>query len=45
VIPVSPKYTAQEWQEIYDAQTPRSEKYPNFKRGSILQPGNDLTHT
>ena len=45
VIHVNLKYTAQERQEIYAVQKPSSEQYPNFKKGSILQPGNDLTHT
>jgi hypothetical protein len=37
--PVNPKYTAQEWQEIYAAQKPSSEYYPNFKEGTEPQPG------
>jgi hypothetical protein len=45
VMPVNLKYTTQERQEIYAAQKPSPEQYPNFKKGSILQPGNDLTHT
>jgi hypothetical protein len=45
VMPVNLKYTAQKWQESYAAQKPSPEQYPNFKSGSIPQPGNDLTHT
>jgi hypothetical protein len=44
-IPVNLKCTAQERQEIYAAQKPSPEEYPNSKEDSIPQPGNDLTHT
>jgi len=30
---------------MYAAQKPSPEQYPDFKEGSIPQPGNDLTHT
>jgi hypothetical protein len=44
-MPVNPKYTAQEWQEIYAAQKPSPEYYPDFKKGTEPQPGKDLPHT
>jgi hypothetical protein len=45
VRPVNPKYTAQEWQEIYAAQKPSPEYYPDFKKGTEPQPGKDLPQT
>ena len=45
VKPVNPKYTAQEWQEIYAAQKEIPEYYPDFKKGTEPQPGKDLPHT
>jgi hypothetical protein len=45
VMPVNPKYTAQEWQEIYAAQVPSPEYNPNYKKGTEPQPGKDLLHT
>jgi hypothetical protein len=45
VVPVNPEYTAQKWQEIYAAQKPSPEYYPNFKKGTVPQPGEDLPHT
>jgi hypothetical protein len=44
VKPVYPRYTAREWQEIYAAQKPSPEYYPNFKKGTEPQPGKDLLH-
>jgi len=45
VMPVNPKHTAQEWQEIYAAAEPRPEANPNYKLGTEPQPGKDLLHT
>jgi hypothetical protein len=45
VMPVNPKYTAQEWQEIYAAQVPSPEYNPSYKKGTEPQPGKDLLHT
>ena len=44
VVPVNPRYTAQEWQEIYKAQVPRPEYNPSYKKGTEPQPGKDLHH-
>jgi hypothetical protein len=43
-VPVNPKYTIQEWLEIYAAQNAPPEKYANFKKGTTPQPGNDTSH-
>jgi len=45
IMPVNPKYTAQEWQEIYAAQVPCPEDNSNYKLGTEPQPGKDLLHT
>jgi len=45
VMPVNPRHTWQEWQEIYAAQVPRPEYNPNYKMGTEPQPGKDLHHT
>jgi hypothetical protein len=45
VKPVYPKYTAQEWKQIYAAQKPSPEYYPNFKKGTELESGDDLPQT
>jgi hypothetical protein len=45
VKPVNPKYTAQEWKEIYAGQKASPEYYPNFKKGTEPQPGKDLPYT
>ena len=45
IMPVNPKYTAQEWQEIYAAQVPSPEDNSNYKLGTEPQPGKDLFHT
>ena len=45
VMPVNPRHTAQEWQEIYAAQKPSPEYNPNYKKGTEPQPGKDLHHT
>jgi hypothetical protein len=45
VMPVNPKYTAEEWKEIYAAQVPSPEYNPNYKKGTEPQPGEDLHHT
>ena len=42
VMPVNPRYTAQEWQEIYAAQVPSPEDNSNYKKGTEPQPGKDL---
>jgi hypothetical protein len=39
VMPVNPKYTAQEWLEIMAAQKPSPEDYTDFKKGTTPQPG------
>jgi hypothetical protein len=44
VAPVNPKYTMQEWLEIYAAQKAPPEKYADFKKGTTPQPGNDISH-
>jgi hypothetical protein len=44
VMPVNPKYTAQEWRDIMAAQMPSPEYYTNFKKGTKPQPGNNLHH-
>jgi hypothetical protein len=44
-MPVNPRYTAQEWQEIYAAQVPSPEINPSYKTGTEPQPGKDLLHT
>jgi hypothetical protein len=45
VVPVNPKYTAQEWKEIYAAQVPSPVDNSNYKKGTEPQPGKDLLHT
>ena len=42
VMPVNPRYTAQEWQEIYAAQVPSPEDNSNYKKGTEPQPGKDF---
>ena len=44
VVPVNPRYTAQEWKEIYAAQKPSTEDNSNYKLGTEPQPGKDLLH-
>jgi hypothetical protein len=44
VMPVNPRYTAQEWQDIYAAQVPSPEYNPSYKKGTEPQPGKDLFH-
>jgi hypothetical protein len=41
-MPVYPKHTYQEWLDIFAAQKPSPEYYPNFKKGTEPQPGKDL---
>ena len=43
-MPVNPRYTAQEWQDIYAAQIPSPEHNPVYKKGTEPQPGKDLPH-
>jgi len=45
VMPVNPRYTAQEWQEIFAAQVPSPRNNPTFKLGTKPQPGKDLHYT
>ena len=45
VMPVNPRHTAQEWQEIYAAAKPRPEDNTKYKQGTEPQPGKDLAHT
>jgi hypothetical protein len=44
VMPVNPRHTAQEWQDIYAAQVPSPEYNPSYKKGTEPQPGKDLLH-
>jgi len=44
VMPVNPRYTAEEWEEIYAAQKLSSEYSPNFKQGTEPRQGNNLCH-
>jgi hypothetical protein len=44
-MPVNPRHTAQEWQEIYTAQVPSPEYDPDYKKGTEPQPGKDWLHT
>jgi len=43
-MPVNPRYTAQEWQEIYAAQKLSPEYSPNFKQGTEPKQGNKVCH-
>jgi hypothetical protein len=43
-MPVNPRYTAQEWQDIYAAQVPSPEYNPSYKKGTEPQSGKDLFH-
>jgi len=45
VMPVNPRYTWQEWQEIFAAQVPSPRNNPTVKLGTEPQPGKDLHHT
>jgi len=45
VKPVNPKYTTQEWQEIYAAQKPSPADNPSYKKGTEPQRGKYLHHT
>jgi hypothetical protein len=45
VMPVNPKYTAQEWKEIYAVQVPSPEYNPYYKMGTEPQPGKYLLYT
>jgi len=45
VMPVNPRYTAHEWQEIYVAQKLSPEDNSNYKLGTEPQPGKYLHHT
>jgi len=44
-LPVNPRHTAQEWQEIYAAAEPRPEGNPSYKLDTEPQPGKDLVNT
>jgi len=37
VMPVNPRHTWQEWQEIFAAQVPSPEYNPNYKKGTEQQ--------
>jgi hypothetical protein len=41
-MPVNPKYTYQEWLDIFAAQKASPEYNPNFKKGTEPQPGKDI---
>jgi hypothetical protein len=45
VMPVNPRHTWQEWQEIFAAQVPSPAYKPTFKMGTEPQPGKNLLHT
>jgi len=45
VMPVNPRHTWQEWQEIFAAQAPSPGYNPTFRLGTEPQPGKDLHHT
>ena len=45
VMPVNPRHTAQEWQEIYAAAEPKPEDNTSYKQGTEPQSGKDLVHT
>jgi len=42
VMPVNPRYTAEEWQDIYAAQKLSPEYSPNFKQGTEPRQDNNL---
>jgi len=44
VMPVNPRHTAQEWQDIYAAQIPSPEYNPSYKKATEGQPRKDLLH-
>ena len=44
-VPVNPRHTAQEWQEIYAAAVTSPEDNTNYKKGTEPQPGWDLFRT
>ena len=44
-MPVNPRHTAQEWQEIYAAAEPKFEGNTSYKLGTEPQPSKDLVHT
>ena len=45
VMPVNPRHTWQEWQEIFAAQVPNPGYNPPFRLVTEPQPGKDLHHT
>jgi hypothetical protein len=45
IMPVNPRFTAYEWQEIHAAQKFSPEYNPIYKKGTEPQPGKDLLHT
>jgi len=45
VMPVYPRHTWQEWQEIFAAQVPSPEYNPTVKLGTEPQQGKVLHHT
>jgi len=45
VMPVNPRHTWQEWQEIFAAQVPSPGYNRIFNLGTKTQPGKDLHHT
>jgi len=38
-VPINPRHTAQEWQEIYAAAVTSPEDNTNYKKGTEPQPG------
>jgi hypothetical protein len=44
VMPVNPRYTWKEWQEIFAAQVPSPGYTPNYKKGTEPQPGKTFYH-
>jgi len=45
VMPVNPRHTAREWQEIFAAQVPSPEHNPTVKLNTEPQTCKDLHHT
>jgi len=43
-MPVNPRHTWQEWQELFAAQVPSPGYIPNYKKGTKPQPGKNIYH-
>jgi len=44
VMPVNPRHTWKEWQEIFAAQAPSPGYTPNYNRGTKPQQGKNIYH-